>query len=76
MSIDKAAVTHKSLSATCSFITDIAVGMKRVIEDMLPGSANDQYGQLRLLLHGLNGIEEAAIEISPDVLPVEKDGEV
>lgn len=73
MGIDKAVVTHKSLSATCSFITDIAEGMKQVIEDMLPECAEDQYGQLRLLIHGLTGIREAAFEITPDILPEDKE---
>lgn len=65
-SMEQAAVTRKSLYDTCSFIVNIAEGMKRVIEDMLPECADDQYGQLRLLTHGLNGIEEAALEITPD----------
>jgi hypothetical protein len=67
MSLDNAAVTRKSLSATSSFISDIAEGMKRVIEDMLPECADDQYGQLRLLVHGLTGIESAAFEIMPRI---------
>ena len=64
--LDKSAVTDKSLSTTCSFITNIAEGMKRIVDDMLPEAAEDQYALLCLLRHGLNGIEESAIDIMPD----------
>jgi hypothetical protein len=65
-------VTAENIRKAYDVIGSLTVGMKNISQALLKDSADDQYGQLQVIICCLERIEEEVFRITPDTLRAEE----
>ena len=64
-STDHGPVTREDIAKACSMVASLVVGLKHIGNDLLTNAADDQYGQLQVMVCCLDAIEGEVFRIAP-----------